>query len=151
VAVGVAEAQELSAEYQAEIDATHGEIVAALDQIPSDRRLLVTNHNAFEYFADRYDFAIIGTIIPGGSTLAEPSSAQIAALVETIVANDVPAIFVENIGSFGLADILAAETGTEVEVVQLVSDALGEPGSETGTYLGMLIYNASAIANALGA
>jgi zinc/manganese transport system substrate-binding protein len=149
VTVGVAEAQELTAAYQAEIDATQAEIVATLDPIPSNRRLLVTNHDAFGYFADRYGFEVIGTIIPGGSTLAEPSSAEIAALVETIVANDVRAIFVENIGSLGLADILAAETGTEVEVVQLVSDALGEPGSETGTYLGMLIYNASAIADAL--
>jgi zinc/manganese transport system substrate-binding protein len=149
VTVGVAKAQELTAAYQAEIDATQAEIVATLDPIPSNRRLLVTNHNAFGYFADRYGFEVIGTIIPGGSTLAEPSSAEIAALVETIVANDVPAIFVENIGSLGLADILAAETGTEVDVVQLVSDALGEPGSETGTYLGMLIYNASAIAEAL--
>jgi zinc/manganese transport system substrate-binding protein len=150
VNVGVPEAQELTAVYQAEIDAAQAEIVAVLDRVPSDRRLLVTNHDAFGYFADRYGFAIIGTIIPGGSTLAEPSSAEIAALVETIVANDVRAIFVENIGSGGLADILAAETGTEVEVVQLVSDALGEPGSETGTYLGMLVYNASVIADALG-
>ena len=149
VTVGVAKAQELTAAYQAEIDATQAEIVATLDPIPSNRRLLVTNHDAFGYFADRYGFEVIGTIIPGGSTLAEPSSAEIAALVETIVANDVRAIFVENIGSLGLADILAAETGTEVVVVQLVSDALGEPGSETGTYLGMLIYNASAIADAL--
>jgi zinc/manganese transport system substrate-binding protein len=150
VNVGVPEAQELTAVYQAEIDAAQAEIVAVLDRVPSDRRLLVTNHDAFGYFADRYGFAIIGTIIPGGSTLAEPSSAEISALVETIVANDVRAIFVENIGSGGLADILAAETGTEVEVVQLVSDALGEPGSETGTYLGMLVYNASVIADALG-
>jgi zinc/manganese transport system substrate-binding protein len=149
VTAGVPEAQQLTAAYQAEIDATQEKIVATLDPIPSNRRLLVTNHDAFGYFADRYGFQVIGIIIPGGSTLAEPSSAEIAALVETIVANKVPAIFVENIGSFDLADILAAETGTEVEVVQLVSDALGEPGSETGTYLGMLNYNASAIADAL--
>jgi zinc/manganese transport system substrate-binding protein len=149
VSAGVPEAQQLTAAYQAEIDATQEQIVATLDPIPSNRRLLVTNHDAFGYFADRYGFQVIGIIIPGGSTLAEPSSAEIAALVETIVANKVPAIFVENIGSFDLADILAAETGTEVEVVQLVSDALGEPGSETGTYLGMLDYNASAIADAL--
>ena len=150
VTVGVAEANDLAAEYQDDIDATYAEIVTLLDRIPSERRLLVTNHDAFGYFADRYRFQVIGTIIPGGSTLAEPSSAEIAALVETIIANNVPAIFVENIDSAGLADILAAETGTDIEVVQLVSDALGEPGSETGTYLEMLIYNASAIADALG-
>lgn len=149
VTAGVGEAQDLTAAYQAEIDATHAEVIALLAPIPANRRLLVTNHDAFRYFAERYGFEIVGTIIPGGSTLAEPSSAEIAELVETIVANGVPAIFVENIGSLGLADILAAETGTEVEVVQLVSDALGEPGSETDTYLGMLTYNAAAIAAAL--
>ena len=149
VTAGVDEARDLTSAYQAEIDVTHAEVVALLAPIPGNRRLLVTNHDAFRYFAERYGFEIVGTIIPGGSTLAEPSSAEIAELVETIVTNDVPAIFVENIGSLGLADILAAETGTEVEVVQLVSDALGEPGSETDTYLGMLTYNASAIAAAL--
>ncbi len=149
VTVGVAEAKDLTPEYKAEIDATYADIVTILDRIPSERRLLVTNHDAFGYFAERYGFEVIGTIIPGGSTLAEPSSAEIAALVETIVSNNVPAIFVENIGSVGVADILAEETGTDIQVVQLVSDALGEPGSETGTYLGMLLHNASAIAGAL--
>lgn len=146
---GVADAADNASEYQTELDATHSDIVAMLNPIPNDRRLLVTNHDAFGYFADRYGFEVIGTIIPGGSTLAEPSSAEIAALVDTIVTNNVPAIFVENIGSVGLADILAEESGTDIEVVQLVSDALGEPGSETGTYLGMLLHNASAIAGAL--
>jgi ABC-type Zn uptake system ZnuABC Zn-binding protein ZnuA len=61
----------------------------------------------------------------------------------------VPAVFVENIGSGDLAEILAEETGTDVVVVELVSDALGEPGSETGSYLDMLLYNATAIADAL--
>ena len=149
VTVGVAEAKDLTVEYQEEIDATYADIVTILDRIPNERRLLVTNHDAFGYFADRYGFEVIGTIIPGGSTLAESSSAEIAALVETIVANNVPAIFVENIGSAGLADILAEETGTDIEIVELTSDALGEPGSATGSYLDMLLYNATAIAGAL--
>ena len=149
VTIGVPEATNNALAYQAEIDATDAEIVATLDPIPSERRLLVTNHDAFEYFAARYGFEVIGTVIPGGSTMAEPSSAEIAALVETIIVNDVHAIFVENVDSAGLAEILAEETGTDIEIVQLVSDALGEPGSETGTYLGMLLYNAAAIAGAL--
>lgn len=150
VTAGVPEAADRATEYQAEIDATQAGIVAILDPIPSERRLLVTNHDAFAYFADRYDFEVIGTIIPGGSTLAEPSSAEIAALVETIVTNNVPAIFVENTASPALAEILAEETGTDIAVVELISDALGEPGSATGTYLEMLVYNATAIAGALG-
>jgi zinc/manganese transport system substrate-binding protein len=146
---GVTDAAANALELQAELDETYADIVAILESIPAERRLLVTNHDAFAYFADRYDFEVIGTIIPGGSTLAEPSSAEIAALVDTIVANDVPAVFVENIDSGDLAEILAEETGTDVVVVELVSDALGEPGSETGTYLEMLLYNATAIADAL--
>ena len=146
---GLAENTLRVGEYQAEIDATHSEIVGTLEPIPAGRRLLVTDHDAFAYFADRYGFEVIGTIVPGGSTLAEPSSAEIAELVGAIIANDVPAIFVENITSSGLAEVLAEETGTSIEIVLLVSDALGEPGSPTGTYLGMLEYNAAAIAGAL--
>lgn len=146
---GVAEDALRVAEYQAAIDDADSEIVAILEPIPPDRRLLVTNHDAFAYFADRYGFQVIGTIIPGGSTLAEASSAQIAELVATIIANDVPAIFVENIASSSLAEILAEETGKNIKIVPLVSDALGEPGSPTGTYLGMLVHNAATIADAL--
>lgn len=149
VTAGVADAMDNAVNYQADLDATYADIVTILDAVPSERRLLVTNHDAFGYFADRYGFEVIGTIIPGGSTLAEPSSAEIAELVETIVTNDVPAIFVENIGSEGLAEILADETGMDIKIVQLTSDALGEPGSATGTYLDMLLYNATAIAGAL--
>lgn len=149
VDAGVPDAADNAAEYEAEIDATHSEIVALIDPIPSDERLLVTNHDAFEYFADRYGFKVIGTIIPGGSTLAEPSSAEMAELVATINAYDVPAIFVENTSSSGLADTLANETGRDIKVIQLVSDALGEPGTETGTYLGMILFNANLIANSL--
>jgi zinc/manganese transport system substrate-binding protein len=146
---GVAGASAGATEYQAALDATNTEIVSILAAVPPEQRLLVTNHDAFAYFADRYDFEVIGTLVPGGSTLAEPSSAAIAALVDLIVANDVPAIFVENIDNSGLAQVLADEAGRPIEVVQLVSDALGEPGSETGSYEGMLIYNARAIAGAL--
>lgn len=147
--IGVADAAANALNYQADLDATYADIVTILDAVPTERRLLVTNHDAFGYFADRFGFEVIGTIIPGGSTLAEPSSAEIAELVETIVANNVPAIFVENIGNEGLAEILANETGTDIKIVQLTSDALGEPGSATGTYLDMLLYNATAIAGAL--
>ena len=147
---GVAEAAGNASEYRAEIDATHAEIEALVEAIPRQDRMLVTNHDAFAYFADRYGFEIIGTIIPGGSTLAEPSSAEMAQLVDTIRSRNVTAIFVENTDTGGLADILAEEIGTDIEIVSLVSDALSEPGTETGTYLGMMLHNATAIANALG-
>lgn len=138
-----------AAEYKGRIEAAHEEIEGILVAVPSERRLLVTNHDAFGYFAARYGFTIIGTIIPGGSTLATPSSAEMAGLVEVINEYEVPAIFVENTASTALADSLAAEIGRPVAIVPLVSDALGESGSETGTYLDMIVFNARAIAEAL--
>lgn len=141
---------ESAAAYGLEVETALLEAEAALSVVPADRRILITNHDAFGYFAERYGFEIIGTIIPGGSTLGEPSSAEMAELVRLIIENEVPAIFVENISSPDLATTLAAETGREVKVVELVSDALGEPGSATGSYIDLILFNARAIAGALG-
>ena len=71
------------------------EVEAALAGIPPDDRVLVTNHEVFGYFADRYDFEVLGAIIPGGSTLAEPSAADLADLAREIDERGVPAIFAE--------------------------------------------------------
>jgi zinc/manganese transport system substrate-binding protein len=125
------------------------EIVSVLSAIPEERRVLVTNHDAFSYFADRYGFNIIGTVIPGTDTRAEPSSQEMADLVSLINEHQVPAIFVESIASPDLAESLAAEADRPVAVVPLVSDALGEAGTETSTYTGMLLSNAKTIAEAL--
>lgn len=110
----------------------------------------MTNHDAFAYLADRYDLAIVGTVIPGGTTLEDPSAADLEALAATIVDQGVPAIFAENTSAPALAQALADETGTDVEVVELFSDSLGEPGSEGATYADMLRVNAGRIAEALG-
>lgn len=141
---------ENAARYGLEVEAALIEAEAALSVVPARRRVLVTNHDAFAYFAERYGFEVVGTIIPGGSTLAEPSSAEMASLVRLIIETEVPAIFVENIASPDLATTLAAETGREIQVIELVSDALGEPGSATGSYIDLILFNARAIAGALG-
>jgi len=141
---------ESAASYGLEVERAHLEAETALSIVPPDRRVLVTNHDAFSYFADRYGFEVIGTIVPGGSTLGEPSSGDLAALVRLIVDTGVPAIFVENISSPDLASTLAAETGREIKVIELVSDALGEPGTATGSYVDLILFNARAIAGALG-
>jgi zinc/manganese transport system substrate-binding protein len=112
-------------------------------------RLLVTNHDALGYFADRYDFEIVGVVIPGGSTLADPSSAELAALVETLLETDVPAIFAETSSPAQLAETVAAEAGNDVEVVELHTGSLGEPGSGADTLIGMLRTNATRIRDAL--
>ncbi|MDH4116549.1 MAG: metal ABC transporter substrate-binding protein [Acidimicrobiia bacterium] len=136
-------------EYAQQLETADAEIAAILGAVAPERRYLVTNHEAFGYLAARYDFDVIGSVIPGGSTLASPSSAELAALVDTIEEYDAPAIFVENISGTDLAESVAAEIGRPIEVVELFSDSLGEPGSGADTLISLLITNASRIADAL--
>jgi zinc/manganese transport system substrate-binding protein len=136
------------AAYLASLDELDAEVEDVLADVPADRRVLVTNHEVFGYFADRYGFEVLGAIIPGGSTLAEPSPADLDALVRAIHARDVPAIFAETSAPTRLADALASE-GADVEVVELYSESLGEPGSPGDTYVGMVRTNAERIASAL--
>jgi zinc/manganese transport system substrate-binding protein len=125
------------------------EIIELLSVVPEENRKLVTNHDAFGYFADRYGFEVIGVVVPGGSTLADPSSAQMAALVEEIRHEGVTTIFAETSQPTALAEAVAGEVGSDVSVVELFSESLGEPGSGADTLIGMLMTNASLIADAL--
>lgn len=130
------------------LDALDAEVEELLSDIPDAQRVLVTNHEVFGYFADRYAFEVLGTVIPGGSTLAEPGAADLADLIHEIDEHRVPAIFVDTSSPTRLADALAAE-GTDVAVVELYSESLGEPGSPGDTYVGMVRTNAERIAAAL--
>ena len=132
--------------YRAELTTLDEEIAATLAPIPPARRLLVTNHDAFGYFADRYDFEIIGAVIPSSSTVGEGSAGQIADLADAIEQHHVPAIFAERLGSATEAEALAKRLG--VDVVELDSDALAPDGAAS-TYAGMMRANAAAIAAAL--
>ena len=125
------------------------ELETILGVVPNERRKLVTNHDSLRYLAARYDFELIGVVVPGGSTLGETSSEQIAHLVDVLMAENLSVIFAENTQPSALADVVANEVGGEVEVVTLYTGSLGEPGSDAGTYLGMLRVNAQRIANAL--
>jgi len=87
-------------------------------------------------------------VIPGGTTLAEPSAADLADLADLIDQRDVPAIFADTSSPTRLADALAAE-GADVAVVELYSESLGEPGSDGDTYIKMMRANAERIAAAL--
>lgn len=133
--------------YRAELEAVDAEIEAVLAPIPAERRVLVTNHDSLGYFADRYGFEIVGTVIPSTSTIAEPSAAGLAELADTIAEHDVPAIFTAELESSADAEALAGRLG--VDVVPLTTDSLGD-GAATATYVGMLRANAAAIAAALG-
>jgi zinc/manganese transport system substrate-binding protein len=129
-------------------DATIRDLLAG---IPEEERLLVTNHEALGYFADRYGFTVIGVVIPGGSTLAEPSSAELAALVAVIRDRGVPAIFVETTQPTALAEAVAAEVGGSIQVIELHTESLGAPGTPAATLAGMLVEDARLITGALEA
>ncbi len=136
--------------YSDALDGAHIQIERRLGDIPAERRTLVTNHESLGYFADRYGFEIVGTVVPGGSSLGDPSSAQLAELVETIEREQVRAIFAETTEPDALAHAVAAEAGFTVAVVELYTGSLGEPGTGADTLIGMLILDAERIAAALG-
>lgn len=125
------------------------ELAALLEEVPAERRKLVTNHEALGYLAERYGFEIVGVVVPGGSTTAEPSAADIVELAETLEREAVSAIFVETTTPTELADLVASEAGTDVEIVSLYTGSLGEPGTEAETYIQMMRTNANRINAAL--
>jgi zinc/manganese transport system substrate-binding protein len=131
-----------------DLNALDGEVEQTLSEVPPDRRTLVTNHEVFGYFADRYGFDVVGAVIPAGTTQAEPSAAQLDELAHTIEEQDVPAIFVETSSPARLAEALADEVG-DVDVVELFSESLGDEGSSGETYAAMMRTNAERIADAL--
>ena len=134
--------------YLDELAALDAEVEATLEPVAPDDRLLVTNHEVFGYFADRYGFEVLGTVIPGGTTGEGASAADLAELVQVVEDAGVPAIFADTSSPARLADALAAEVG-DVEVVTLFSESLGEPGSGGETYPAMVRTNAERIAGAL--
>ncbi len=136
--------------YGLELAEVHEDIVAMLSSIPDSDRRLVTNHESMGYFADRYDFETIGVVIPGGSTLGDPSSEELAALIQIMEREGARAIFAETTQPSALAEAVAAELGEDVEVVGLYTGSLGESGSGADTLIGMLRTNAERIAEALG-
>ncbi len=135
--------------YKAKLDATDAEIRTLIDAIPPANRKVVTNHDAFGYFFDRYGLEFVGAVIPGvDTTSGEASAQQIAALQDTIEREGVRAIFSEDTVDPKVARELANDTGVTI-VDDLYGDSLGEPGSGAETIDGMLLANATKIADAL--
>jgi ABC-type Zn uptake system ZnuABC Zn-binding protein ZnuA len=117
-------------------------------EVPPADRLLVTNHASLGYFADRYGFKIIGTVVPGVSTESSPSAQQLAALTDHIKETGAKAIFLETGANPQLAEQVAQETGSRV-VTDLYSHSITEAGGPAPTYIDMLKFNTDAIVAAL--
>lgn len=133
----------------AELVAYSTEIAAT---VPEAGRILVTAHDAFNYFGAAYDFEVVG--IQGISTEGEAGLTRIRDIVDLLVERQIAAVFVES--SVSDRNIRALIEGADARghsVViggELFSDAMGEPGTYEGTYIGMIDHNASIIAHALG-
>jgi zinc/manganese transport system substrate-binding protein len=135
--------------YHADLETLDAEVAALVAGIPVENRVLITNHEVFGYFADRYGFEVAGAIIPGGSTIDGTSAGDLAELAELITDEGVSAIFADVSASDQLAQTLADEVGGDIQVVELFTESLGDSDSDGATYIDMVRTNATRIAEAL--
>jgi ABC-type Zn uptake system ZnuABC Zn-binding protein ZnuA len=135
--------------YQEEIGELDLWIRDRVATVPEEARRLVTDHEAFGYFATLYGFEEIGTILPGYSTLSEPSARELAALEDAMRAAGVPCVFVGTTIPSDLAEQVAADTGTRI--VFLYTGSLSEPGGPAATYLDFMRFDVEQIVRGLTA
>ncbi|MBA4031027.1 MAG: manganese transporter [Planctomyces sp.] len=134
------------------LDRLNSAVGEAMASIPEKQRLLITSHDAFAYFSRMYKIPVES--IQGVTTDSEPGVADIDRIVSLICDRQLPAIFTESsVNDRGLRAVTEGvrARGHRVELVgPLYTDALGEPGTAAGTYLGMMVANARLIASTLG-
>lgn len=141
-----------AAAHLAELDELATYAAGILASVPEESRVLVTAHDAFNYFGQAYGFEVMG--IQGISTESEAGLRRIADLVDVLVDRRIGAVFVESsVSDRNIRALIegAAAKGHEVVIGgELFSDAMGAPGTYVGTYIGMIDHNATTIAGALG-
>ena len=143
-----AEAYAANAEaYIQELETLDAWTVEQVATLPEEDRLLVADHRVLSYFAARYGFELVGAVVPGFSTLAEPSAQDIAKLEDQIITLGVPAVFVSITVNPNLAERIAGDTGAQV--IPLYTGSLSGPDGPAPTYLKMMRYNVSTIVEAL--
>ena len=138
--------------FLSELDALAAYATQSLTSVPKEARVLITAHDAFNYFGRTYGFEVIG--IQGISTESEAGLNRITSLVNDLVQRDIRAVFVESsVSDRSIRALIegAAAQGHEVTVGgELYSDAMGAPGTYEGTYIGMIDHNVTVIAAGLG-
>lgn len=141
-----------AAKYITKLDALNDFAANAIGSIPKDKRILVTAHDAFHYFGRRYEIKVMG--IQGISTESEAGVKDIERIVNELVTAKVQAVFVEStVSPRNIRALIegAAAQGHKVAIGgELYSDAMGQPGTYAGTYLGMIEHNVTTITQALG-
>jgi ABC-type Zn uptake system ZnuABC Zn-binding protein ZnuA len=131
--------------YLAKLRRLDAGIAACIGAIPRARRKLVTDHDAFGYFAKRYGIEVLGAVIPSQTTQAQPSAKDLSELIALIEREGVKAVFPESSLSPKVAETIAGQTGASAAYT-LYGDTLGPSGSPGATYLGMEKANANAMA-----
>ncbi len=133
--------------YRQDLAELDRDIREQVEAIPPGDRVLVTNHDSLAYFAAAYGFEVIGTILPATTTLAEPSAAEIAALVNAMQSAGVCTIFTDSDAAETLARTVAAELDlcSRVALLPLYTGNLGPPGSGANSYVDMMRFNLDAI------
>ena len=133
-----------AAAYEAKLKALDSGIAHCFDSVPATDRKLVTDHDAFNYFANRYGIQVIGAVIPSQTTQAQPNAQDLSNLADLVRSQGVKAIFPESSLSPKLAEAIASQTGAQVGK-ELYGDTLGPEGSGGDTYLKMEASNMEAM------
>jgi zinc/manganese transport system substrate-binding protein len=134
--------------YSAKLQKLDRAIASCIGRVPLAERKLVTDHDAFGYFARRYRIRVLGAVIPARTTEGQPSAGELAELAALIERERVRAVFPESSTSRKLARAIARETGASSNFI-LYGDTLGPVGSDGETYLEMEATNAETIARGL--
>lgn len=140
--------RENAAIYADELQALDAEIGALVETLPVEQRRLLTNHENLQYFAARYGFEVVATVLPGGASDAEIDPQALADVIARVQAQDVPVIFVEVTANTALAETLARDAGIRL-VDDLYIEALSGPDGPAPDYLDLMRYNAGRIVGAL--
>jgi zinc/manganese transport system substrate-binding protein len=135
-----------AATYLQKLDALESEVKTAIARIPTDRRRIITSHDAFAYFEQAYGLDFVAP--QGVSTESEASAKDVARIIQQIRKEKIKAVFVENISDPRLLERIAKETGARVGD-RLYSDALSGPDGPAATYIEMMRHNIRALSTAL--
>lgn len=148
---GRAEYEKNAAAFSQRLEALHSWAKAKSAELPKEKRVLVTSHDAFNYFGRAYDFQVVG--LQGISTVTEAGIADVAKLVDFVKEKKIRAVFVESSVPHATIERISKDAGVKIGG-ELFSDAMGAPGQmeegyDLGTYEGMIKHNLNTIVNAL--
>ncbi len=148
---GGADYEKRGTEVRQRMRALHEWALKKAGELPAEKRILVTSHDAYNYFGRAYGFQVVG--LQGVSTVSEAGTADMARLVDFIKARKIKAIFVESSVQHATIERISKDAGVKIGG-ELFSDAMGTPGQmengyDLGTYAGMIQHNLTTIVEAL--